>query len=119
MEFRRVLFRSARGLSIRDISPAEASRRPPERSSGCYVITSGGAVEVSASARHSLAETLAAVVDAYKTTNRIYRAMSADLEALSEEYGSVAAVGVFPAFTNRDILEISRAPVKLPAGITP
>ncbi|TMJ13080.1 MAG: hypothetical protein E6G98_01095 [Bacillati bacterium ANGP1] len=108
----------ARGLSIRDISPAEASRRPPERSSGCYVITSGGAVEVSASARHSLAETLAAVVDAYKTTNRIYRVMSADLEALREEYGSVAAVVVFPAFTKRDILEISRAPVKLPAGIT-
>ena len=101
----------ARGLSIREISPAEVSRRPPERSSGCYVITSGGAVEVAPAVHHSLAETLAAVVDAYKTTNRIYRVMSADLEALREEYGSVAAVVVFPTFTKRDILEISGAPV--------
>lgn len=107
----------ARGLSIREITPAEASRRPPQRSAGCYVLTPHTAVEVSASAR-PLAETLAAVVDAYKATNRIYRVMSADLEALTKEYGSVAALVVFPPFTKRDILEISRSPVKLPAGIT-
>lgn len=108
----------ARGLAVRNVTSAEASRRAPQRSAGCYVLTPRGAVEVSASAHQSLAETLAAVVDAYKTTNRIYRVMSADLEGLTQEYGSVAALVVFPPFTKRDIMEISQAPVKLPAGIT-
>ena len=44
--------------------------------------------------------------------------MSTDLGALREEYGSVAALVVFPTFTKRDIVDIARAPVKLPTGIT-
>lgn len=108
----------ARGLSVQDINPAVASRRLSERTSACYVLTSSGAVEVSTSTHRSLAATLSIVVEAYKATSRIYRVMSADLHALSEEYGSVAALVVFPTFTKRDIVDIARAPVKLPTGIT-
>ena len=108
----------AKGLSLQDVDPTVVSRRLSERIAACYVLTSARAFEVSTSPHRSLAATLSAVVDAYKPSNRIYRVMNADLRALREEYGSVAALVVFPTFTKRDIVDIARAPVKLPTGIT-
>ncbi len=108
----------AQGLSIREVTPNVAAHRLSERTSACYVLTSSGTVEVPTSLHHPLAAMLSVVVDAYKATNRIYRVMGADWEALREEYGFVAALVVFPTFTKRDIVDIARAPVKLPTGIT-
>ena len=108
----------AKGLSLQDVDPTVASRRLSVRTAACYVLTSARAFEVSTSPHRSLAATLSAVVEAYKPSNRIYRVMSTDLGALREEYGSVAALVVFPTFTKRDIVDIARAPVKLPTGIT-
>jgi hypothetical protein len=34
------------------------------------------------------------------------------------DYGAVGELVVFPTFTKRDIVEVARAPVKLPTGIT-
>ncbi len=108
----------ARGLSLREGTPADAARWLAERTIASYVLTSSGATAVPLSPDRLMARTLLAVVDAYKATNRIYRVMDTDLDALAREYGTVGALVVFPTFSKQDILEIAHAPVKLPTGIT-
>lgn len=106
------------GLSGRPASTEEAERLLAARAIACYVKARAGAHIVSPSREASAAATLAKVVSAYKGTVRIYRVLSTDLDTLATEYGTEGMVVVFPLFTKRDILDIARAPVKLPTGIT-
>src|SRR5574341_2345 len=108
----------ARSLPLREGTPADAARWLAERTIASYVLTPSGATAVPLSPDRLMARTLLAVVGAYKATNRIYRVMDPDLDALAREYGTVGALVVFPTFTKQDILEIAHAPVKLPTGIT-
>lgn len=106
------------GLAVRPASAEEAERLLAARTIACYFATRAGAYLVAQSLEVPPAATLAKVVGAYKGTVRIYRVLTTDLDTLSSEYGTDGTVVVFPLFTKRDILEIARAPVKLPTGIT-
>lgn len=108
----------SRGLAVEDVSVSDAARALAQRAIACYLLSPAGARSVAASPAQPPVAILSSVVEAYKATNRIYRVMDTDLDTLAREYGSVRAVVVFPTFTKRDILEIARSPVKLPAGIT-
>ena len=108
----------AQALTLRAASPSEAARELAERTIACYVLTTAGALIVSLPSERLLAQTLAAVVATYKTTDHIYRVTDINLDTLMAEYGAVGELVVFPTFTKRDIVEVARAPVKLPTGIT-
>ena len=108
----------AQGLTLLAASPLEAARQLGERTIACFVLTPSGALTVALPSEGLLAQTLAAVVATYKTTNNIYRVMDTNLDALIPEYGAVGELVVFPTFTKDDIVEVARAPVKLPTGIT-
>ena len=108
----------AQGLTLLAASPREAARQLGERTIACYVLTPSGAVTVSMPSARLLAQTLAAVVATYKSTNQIYRVTDTNLDTLMSEYGTVGELVVFPTFTKHDIVEVARAPVKLPTGIT-
>ena len=106
------------GLSVRSAGTEEAERFLGARTIACYFKTRGGAHIVPQPLEVPPAATLAKVVGAYKGTVRIYRVLTNDLDTVTNEYGTDGTVVVFPLFTKRDILEIARAPVKLPTGIT-
>ncbi len=108
----------SKGLILKDMSVSDAARALAQRAIACYLLGPAGARSVAAAPAQPSAAVLSSVVDAYKATTRIYRVMDTDLDTLARAYGSVSAVVVFPTFTKRDILEIARSPVKLPAGIT-
>lgn len=108
----------AQGLTLLAASPSEAARQLAERTIACYVLTPSGALTVSLPSEEGLAQTLAAVVATYKTTNHIYRVTDTNLDMLMPEYGAAGELVVFPTFTKHDIVEVARAPVKLPTGIT-
>ena len=106
------------GLSVRSTGADEAERLLGRRVIACYFKTHRGTEIVGQLRSATLAATLAQVVAAYKGTVRIYRVLATDLDTLASEYGIEGTVVVFPLFSKRDILEIARAPVKLPTGIT-
>lgn len=108
----------AKGVAVRPATARQAETWLADRSVVCYILDRQGMQTVPLSPDRLLAATLSAVVGAYKGTTRIYRVLSADLDALAQEYGPVGAVVVFPQFTKQDILEIASAVVKLPTGIT-
>lgn len=108
----------AQGLTLLAASPFDAARQLGERKIACYILTPSGALNVSLPPEQLLAQTLAAVVATYKATNHIYRVTDINLDTLVSEYGTAGELVVFPTFTKRDIVEVARAPVKLPTGIT-
>ncbi|OLC31932.1 MAG: hypothetical protein AUH31_01625 [Armatimonadetes bacterium 13_1_40CM_64_14] len=108
----------AQGLTLLAASPFEAARQLAERTIACYILTPAGGLTVSLPSEQLLAQTLAAVVGTYKTTNHIYRVTDTNLDTLRSEYEAAGELVVFPTFTKRDIVEVARAPVKLPTGIT-
>ena len=108
----------AQGLTLLAASPFEAARQLAERTIACYILTPAGGLTVSLPSEQLLAQTLAAVVGTYKTTNHIYRVTDTNLDTLRSEYEATGELVVFPTFTKRDIVEVARAPVKLPTGIT-
>jgi hypothetical protein len=108
----------SQGLRLQAVSPAEAVRGLEERTIACYVLAPSGAAAVSLPSERLLAQTLSVVVGTYKTTNQIYRVTETTLDSLAREYGSVGELVVFPTLTKHDIVEVARAPVKLPTGIT-
>ncbi len=108
----------AAGLRVEPVGRDEAARRLTDREIACYLHTDGGTLAIPLSPDRVLGATLATVVGTYKGTVRIYRVSTEDLAALSEEFGTVGAVVVFPRLDKQDILEIAHAPVKLPTGIT-
>jgi len=54
----------------------------------------------------------------YKGSATVYRVQTDHMDELLPIYGNVAAVIIYPRFTPRDILELTRDAVKLPTGIT-
>jgi hypothetical protein len=108
----------SQGLTLQAVTPAEAARGLEERTSACYVLRASGAVAVSLPSERLLAQTLSVVVGTYKTTNQIYRVTETTLDPLAREYGAIGELVVFPTLTKHDIVEVARAPVKLPTGIT-
>jgi hypothetical protein len=108
----------AQGLTLREASAVEAARQLGERTIACYVLTPSGALTISVPQGRGLAQTLAAVVATYKSTNHIYRVTDTNVDTLIAEYGAAGELVVFPTFTKQDIIEVARAQVKLPTGIT-
>lgn len=106
------------GLTLREASPGEAARQLGERMIACYVLTPSGALTISVPPGRVVAQTLAAAVATYKSTNHIYRVTDTNLDTLIAEYGAAGELVVFPTFTKQDIVEVARDPVKLPTGIT-
>lgn len=61
---------------------------------------------------------IARVVAGYTGRTTIYRVQATDLEALTDRYGQIAALVVFPRLAKADIRTIARLPEKLPTGIS-
>lgn len=108
----------AKDLHPVEMAPADAARALDDRTVATYLLTGARALAVPLSPDRRLATTLSQVVETYKGRAGIYRVPTEDLEALTDAYGTVAAVVVFPQLTKRDILEIAGSPAKLPSGVT-
>jgi len=106
-------------LPMRVGTRGDAARWLTERAVACYFVAPTGVTAIpTAPSMRALAKVLAQVVGAYKTAGPIHRVMTADLEVLASQYGSIGAVVVFPTFSKREILELADAAAKLPAGVT-
>jgi hypothetical protein len=108
----------AKGLHPAEMSAAEAAGAVDGRTIAAYLLTGARALAVPLSPDRRLATILSQVVETYKGRARIYRVPTSDLEVLTDAYGTVAAVVVFPQLTKRDIMEIAGSPAKLPTGVT-
>lgn len=108
----------SKDLHPTEMSIHEAAAAIDDRTIAAYLLTGARALAVTLSPDRRLATILSQVVETYKGRTRIYRVPTSDLEALTDAYGAVAAVVVFPQLTKRDILEIAGSPAKLPTGVT-
>jgi hypothetical protein len=108
----------AQDLRPVELSASEARSALDGRTIAAYLLTGARAWGVPLSPDRRLATILRQVVETYKGRARIYRVPTSDLEALTDAYGTVAAVVVFPHLTKRDIMEIAASPAKLPTGVT-
>lgn len=116
----RALLAESAGLEVEPSELTHARALLARREILAFVQFPGGAVLAlrAAGDLHSRTASLNALVDAYKSAGRIFRANTDHLGELLPLYEDIAALVVFPRFVPAEIIDLARVGACLPAGIT-